>query len=764
MNSIKKTGVFTLFFSVVFFISFSIIKNTYSLDEVPVHEDFDDINFYKCVVEKYNKATRSNLDYRKHILNDTQLNYIRDLTCDGESLEDSEKVKSIKGIEKIPNLEYLTLNNTLITEMDLSNNAKLINISSTNNKLTNINLKNLINLKSIHLDDTPLSTIDLSDNINLYILWIFQSNISNIDVSKNVKLESLGLWNNKISDIDLSNNILLSDLNLADNQFVEVDLSHNINLENLDIYSNKLKKIDLSNNHLLKWLTIYENELTELDLSNNPELWNVEAYCNNLSNIVLGEGVIYLDLYDNNLREIDLSNSLELDYLDAEENELTSIDINKNINLYYLYLGYNNISKLDISNNINLKYLGISENEVNELDVSKNIGLKYLDITDNKIKSLDLTNNINLTELFAKSNSFGDIIYAYKGEKVKLPEFIKLPEQLNEWIPNYTSDDENIAKVNTTGEVLAKNIGTTSLKGKIDLVNADLTLYADINIKVNVVELTSDKYTIDEGNNYIYVGTEHEFENIKKNLKLSNDNVKLEINEENMTLYVKYKENILKEFKIINIKTKSINIINNKIDLTKSMSVEEFINDFIIDDDKIFIKVYQNNELVPENKIITSGMNIKIFYDNKELDEFILTEIFKFDDNLKVDEENKLLLDTKEGITANDILNKITTEGKINIKDNKGNNLQSTDLVGTGSKVTIDVNDVSYEYSIVVPGDVDGDGMLKLQDVMKIANYNYINKNSLDGIYLKAADYDLNNKLDLTDIMKIANKIYRKGM
>ena len=68
-----------------------------------------------------------------------------------------------------------------------------------------------------------------------------------------------------------------------------------------------------------------------------------------------------------------------------------------------------------------------------------------------------------------------------------------------------------------------------------------------------------------------------------------------------------------------------------------------------------------------------------------------------------------------------------------------------------------------YQYTIVIYGDTDGDGDLMLPDIMKIANYIYVNKNSLKGAFLEAADYTKDKTYNIQDIMKPANKLYGGG-
>ena len=110
--------------------------------------------------------------------------------------------------------------------------------------------------------------------------------------------------------------------------------------------------------------------------------------------------------------------------------------------------------------------------------------------------------------------------------------------------------------------------------------------------------------------------------------------------------------------------------------------------------------------------------------------------------------------------TVDMILNKIDTTGEVTIKNKDNEIITGNNLIGTGSVVSIKLSKETYDYTVIIHGDVDGDGVLKLSDIMKIANYTYKNKNSLSGMFELAADFDNNGNHNLQDIMKSAKALY----
>ena len=57
-------------------------------------------------------------------------------------------------------------------------------------------------------------------------------------------------------------------------------------------------------------------------------------------------------------------------------------------------------------------------------------------------------------------------------------------------------------------------------------------------------------------------------------------------------------------------------------------------------------------------------------------------------------------------------------------------------------------------YTAIIPGDVNGDGEVKLSD-MTIVNKHRLNKKALEGEYLFAGDVTGDGKVDIKDLVKI---------
>ena len=258
------------------------------------NENFNDTNFYSCVVDAYNSANGTSKAYTDN-LTDDELSSIKKINCYSKNIEDT------KGIEKLNGLTELSLDNNLFTNIDLTNNTLLEKLSIINEKV-----------------DNQLANIDISNNTLLKDLDLSYNSLSTIDLSQNTNLTGLNLHENKLSDIDLSNNTSLTTLDLSDNQLTNIDVSVNTSLTNVRLYSNQLASIDLSNNTSLTTLDLESNQLTSINgMENLTELTE-------------------LNLGYNQLTELNLNNNTKLTNLNLSDNQLTSIDLSNNTNLSYL--------------------------------------------------------------------------------------------------------------------------------------------------------------------------------------------------------------------------------------------------------------------------------------------------------------------------------------------------------------------------------------------------------------------------------------------
>lgn len=113
-------------------------------------------------------------------------------------------------------------------------------------------------------------------------------------------------------------------------------------------------------------------------------------------------------------------------------------------------------------------------------------------------------------------------------------------------------------------------------------------------------------------------------------------------------------------------------------------------------------------------------------------------------------EKIKVEVDTKQvtiipGATIEEIIALVGTEVKVTDKD--GNELDKTAVPGTGCKI----NDT---YTVVVLGDVSGDGIVDARDSLRILKYS-VGSYSLDNEFAKAADLNKDGIIDARDSLRI---------
>ena len=106
---------------------------------------------------------------------------------------------------------------------------------------------------------------------------------------------------------------------------------------------------------------------------------------------------------------------------------------------------------------------------------------------------------------------------------------------------------------------------------------------------------------------------------------------------------------------------------------------------------------------------------------------------------------------------VNTFKNNISTEVGYTIVNAKGEELQNTQKIGTGDKLITETN---KEYTLIVTGDLNGDGNVTLID-MSLLRKHYLEIESLQDEYLKAADMDNNNIISLRDIANMRKTILK---
>ena len=118
--------------------------------------------------------------------------------------------------------------------------------------------------------------------------------------------------------------------------------------------------------------------------------------------------------------------------------------------------------------------------------------------------------------------------------------------------------------------------------------------------------------------------------------------------------------------------------------------------------------------------------------------------------------ENNVLTNVTSETTVTNFKNNIIPGNQVSIKLVNKNNieLKETEIVKTGDKLQVIVNNKITEYPIIITGDVDGDGYINIKDILAI-NKHRLNKVKLTDVYFIAGDIDKNGEADIRDILQI---------
>ena len=95
----------------------------------------------------------------------------------------------------------------------------------------------------------------------------------------------------------------------------------------------------------------------------------------------------------------------------------------------------------------------------------------------------------------------------------------------------------------------------------------------------------------------------------------------------------------------------------------------------------------------------------------------------------------------------------------INITNSSNASKTSGSLV-TGDKIIIACNGLSKTYTVVIYGDLNGDGEINVVDLGKVQKH-LLKTSTLTGAYLKAADTDKNGSINVVDLGKVQKHLLK---
>ena len=128
--------------------------------------------------------------------------------------------------------------------------------------------------------------------------------------------------------------------------------------------------------------------------------------------------------------------------------------------------------------------------------------------------------------------------------------------------------------------------------------------------------------------------------------------------------------------------------------------------------------------------------------------------IYSFDSSLSVNELDSVI-SVSPGFTAGSLKSKVNN-GISKVYNINNDEVADGAILGTNYKLVIANNGNNYTYGVAVSGDVTGDGLVKINDVMKIATHSIRGSELNTKVLLTAGDVTKDGNIKINDVMKVA--------
>lgn len=278
----------------------------------------------------------------------------------GDNLLKSENILSL---DHCIELEYFSIRNNFIKDINVSRMKYLRTLNVENNQIESIQgIYFCSNVEYLNCNDNKIKSIYIGSLENLVEFYCCNNSFSNTHCIFGIelceKLKKLTISQNDFYEIKLNNNVSLSELNIEENFFSstsfyyftswieleylnisdnfwkeELDVSSFSNLKILKCCKNKLKKIvGLENCSQLETLHACDNELEVIHLYKKEKLKVILLKNNKLSGINLKEcfSLESIDISNNNIESIYILHLLQLKSISCENNQIALIETASN--------------------------------------------------------------------------------------------------------------------------------------------------------------------------------------------------------------------------------------------------------------------------------------------------------------------------------------------------------------------------------------------------------------------------------------------------
>ena len=204
---------------------------------------------------------------------------------------------------------------------------------------------------------------------------------------------------------------------------------------------------------------------------------------------------------------------------------------------------------------------------------------------------------------------------------------------------------------------------------------------------------------------------------------------------------------------MLGVKFGTLQVNGKSIVISDDILYDDFIDNITLSDGLTY-KIFNGEDEVTSGNI-SKGMVLNIYYNDKAIDTYEVTDEYLDLSLLDVDEEKHLIKNLVAGTTVGELKKKISTSGTITVIDINNNVLDDEKLVTSGSKLEIKLSKKTYEYILSVRGDVNGDGKVTAADVSKM--YRFVKKkiSISEECYLLAGDVNDDGKISTADVSKV---------
>lgn len=734
-------------------INFNITTSTSAVETLL----FEDSNLDKAIYEYLsNKLGKNSYIARApYIINITQseISNVKELDIS------SKEIKNLKGISNFSNLENLnTSNNKISNDSEIKYLTKLKTLNCSNNELNNsyTSIEQIPTLENLDISGNNIKDLNSLSN---YIDYMTKNR-------KTIKLSTLILANNQITDIQtLSKLTTLQNINISNNQLNDINnISTNTgittfnmsgnNIEDISVLSKlaNLKTLNISNNLIQDISPISNLALTTLDISGN-RIVNIEPIKNQI-------GII--NLYMNNNKISDVSNIEGLllkGEFEAKQQKLIQVldksqtgDITVNLPPIFkaakmqsskVYTATNfSLENCELSsdgNSIQINTDNLGDTRIARVTiVGGNADGTTFSVADALKGTITYTPNAKTKENVTATISFnrnGATILNNNGSDKYV--FEQNGEFKFIYQDEYGFDGEEIARVDWIDK---EGPQVTIEYSTQNITNSDVT-----------VTITSNEKLANQINGWNFTNEEHLIMT-----KTFNQNTEetLQLQDElgNISTAIVSIKNIDK------VAPKISGVENNK---TYENSVTPNIEDENLD---TITLLKDGNEVkgYVKGQTISQKGNYKLTVTdkagNKSSIEFIINKTI--DDSIKsskytISENTKEIIQISPETTLTNFKGNINTEVGYKINNLSDKTIANTDIIGTGYKL---ITDTGKQYTLIVKGDINGDGKITLIDVSKIKKH-YLGIESLKDAGLKGADVNCDGKVSLIDV-SIEKKVY----